>query len=101
MTGVQILSYTASFPDVGHDVLNIIHVLFSGFVICVELCSTMRFLADSACSVTVLIKLFMVMLFEQWIITINVGGWKLIYMCFRLFVLERNIFVVSSASCGA
>ena len=38
----------ACFQTFGHDVLNIVHVLIGGFVICVERCSTMRCLAGTA-----------------------------------------------------
>ena len=40
--------YTGLFPDVRHDVLNIVHVSIVGFLICVERCSTMRCLAGTA-----------------------------------------------------
>ena len=41
------------FPDVRHDVLNIVHVSIAGFVICLERCSTMKCLSSWHCSVLI------------------------------------------------
>ena len=89
LTISAILSTPSLFHMFGHD----IQVLVGGFVTCVKRCSIITFLAGSAqyicCSnnaLEVYTKLSMA----------ADGN----YTCFRHSVRERNILVLSNASCG-